>query len=369
MKTYIIISFIFLILVVLDAFLLYLLIKERDKSSTLSKSNQSRERLTSFFNELANLFVRYNKNRQERINNFLEIIRTYYNCESAGIILINGIKRTLSIKDIFISGNINGPLKGIENINVALQEYLKIVAEKNHPLRIESAGNIKNMLIIPLNQGNSMTGVMFLLNKTNDNFSQDDEDNLISAASYATAILESLDLSKKLEEFGQLDVLTGLQNLRVFMERLSLEIERAKRFNREFSIVIIDIDNFTKFNETFGYHSGDEMLSKVGGILKRNIRLTDLASRYGGESFALLLTETPTDVAMIVAERIRSAINSLRLDNRASPSITVSAGISSFPSDSRDALGLIDAALKALYYAKQKGKNRIFSYSRIKQFV
>lgn len=368
MKIYIIISFIFLILVILNAFLLYLLTRERDKLSTLSKSNQSREKLISFFNELANLFVRYNKNRHERINNFLEIIRTYYNCESAGIILINGIKRTFSIKDIFISGDING-LKGVENINVAIHEYLKIVAEKNHPLRIESAGNIKNMIIIPINHGNSMTGAMFLLNKTNDNFSQEDEDNLISAASYATAILESLDLSKRLEEFSQLDVLTGLQNHRVFMERLALEIERAKRFNREFSIVIIDVDNFTKFNETFGYHSGDEMLSKIGGILKRNIRLTDLASRYGGESFSLLLTETPTDVALIVAERIRSAINSLRLDNRASPSITMSAGISSFPSDARDALGLTDAALKALYYAKQRGKNRIFSYRTIKQFV
>lgn len=343
----------------LNALFVILWLKEKKKSFALSESFQRMKNNAVFYNEIASLNVKYTRNKKERLKNFLETLRTFADCEHSGLILLNNFK-PLSVKDIFTTGELK------ENIKEELEKYFKTVIDKGCPFKIETSGKFRNLLLVPVCAENTIMGGLFLLNK-NGMFSQEDEENLQIISFYATGIIEGLELSSRLDELTRCDMLTGLDNHRAFMERLTLEIERSKRFDREVSVLIIDVDNFTKFNETYGYGKGDEMLVKIGGVIKRSIRSTDFAARYGGESFGIILPETSTEVAMIVAERSRNAINTLRLDNPASPSITVSTGIATFPHDARDVAGLLDAALQAVYTAKRRGKNRTFTYRNIRQ--
>ncbi len=369
-------SFILIIIcLALNIVFLILLIKGRNRLQTISESFHKAKNNISFLSELAHLNVRHNRNKSERVKNFLEAIKSFSDCEVSGLIFIKNSKQPSDIKsgspenrqifwersDVILSTEIE------EDIMKELQEKFSIMAEKGCSINPEPSNKIKSLLMVPVYSGNTVIGGLFLLNKIKGVFSQEDEENLIIFSYYATGMIESLELSVRLNELSGSDVLTGLQNHRAFMERLSLEIERAKRFSRELSIIVIDIDNFTKFNETYGYASGDEMLTKISGVIRRGIRTTDLAARYSGESFGVILPETTAEIAMIVAERSRIAINALRLDNPASPSITVSAGISTFPHDARNAMDLVDKALQAVYLAKQKGKNRICSYRDVKQ--
>lgn len=345
---------------ILNILFVYLFVRSKKRILLLSESFQKVKNTMIFFNDLAHLGVKYSKDKKERLRKFLETIKRFSDCELSGLILMHDFK-TMSIKDIFTTSDLN------ESIKEELKNYFKTVMDKGCPLKIDTSEKFRNLLVVPVYADNIIVGELFLLNKRNSIFTQEDEENLLTASSYATVMIEGLELSLRLDELIRSDILTGLENHRAFMERLFLEIERSKRFGREFSILILDIDNFTKFNETYGYGKGDEMLVKIGGVIKRSIRSTDFAARYGGESFSIILPETSTDIAMIVAERSRNAINTLRLDNPASPSITVSAGISTFPHDARDGAGLIDAALQALYLAKQRGKNRTCTYRSVKQ--
>ncbi|MCX7794296.1 MAG: GGDEF domain-containing protein [Thermodesulfovibrionales bacterium] len=344
----------------LNVLLLFLFIKIKKKNLHLSESLLRTKNNAVFFNELAHLGVRYSKNKKERLRIFLETIRVFSDCELSGLILLGNCKN-FHIKDIFTTAELK------EDLRAELEKYFKTVMEKGCPLRIEASERFKNLLLFPVYSGNRIIGELFLINKKNGIFSREDEENFLTVSFHATDVIEGLELSSRLDELIRSDMLTGLENHRAFMERLSFEIERSKRFGREFSVLIIDVDNFAKFNETYGYGRGDEMLMKIGGVIKRSIRSTDFAARYGGESFAIILPETSTDIAMIVAERSRNAINAIRLDNPASPSITISAGISTFPHDGRDTAGLIDAAMQAVYLAKQRGKNRTCTYRNLKQ--
>lgn len=164
------------------------------------------------------------------------------------------------------------------------------------------------------------------------------------------------------------DGLTKLMNRKYFMQKLGLEINKAEKDNAPISIFIFDIDDFKAYNDSNGHLAGDEALKIMGRLLSETVREDDFVARYGGEEFILALPNTPKKGALVVAEKIRKMFEEYNFPNQETlpmRRMTISGGISSFPSDGRSSTDLINHADQALYQAKAKGKNSIVSYETI----
>jgi diguanylate cyclase (GGDEF)-like protein len=174
----------------------------------------------------------------------------------------------------------------------------------------------------------------------------------------ATANEALRDKNKQLEGLSITDSLTGLYNRSHLMDTLAAEVARSRRHNRPFTLLIMDIDNFKGYNDTYGHLAGDEALRRTGFLLKESIRSSDFAARYGGEEFILILPETGAEGGLEMAERIRNQIAEKEMGSDGSAlKITVSVGVASFPGDGDDPHSLIKRADAALYEAKRRGRN------------
>jgi diguanylate cyclase (GGDEF)-like protein len=166
--------------------------------------------------------------------------------------------------------------------------------------------------------------------------------------------------NKQLEELSITDSLTGLYNRTHLMDTLAGEVARSRRHNRPFTLLIMDIDHFKTYNDTYGHLAGDEALRRTGFLLKESIRTSDYAARYGGEEFILILPETGAEDGVEMAERIRNQIAEKEMGSDGSPlKVTVSVGVASFPRDGDDPHSLMKRADAALYEAKRRGRNRV----------
>jgi diguanylate cyclase (GGDEF)-like protein len=154
------------------------------------------------------------------------------------------------------------------------------------------------------------------------------------------------------------DALTGLFNRRYMDEKLSEEMGRAVRYGRPLSLVMIDIDHFKKFNDTYGHQKGDEVLAVVSGILQTTSRNTDILCRYGGEEIALILPETAPEDAMIMADMCCQRIHD-NVIKETGMMVTISLGVAGKSLDCSSPEDIIAAADRALYRAKENGRNRI----------
>lgn len=157
------------------------------------------------------------------------------------------------------------------------------------------------------------------------------------------------------------DGLTELYNHRYFQEQMKLNVENSKRYGNEFSMIILDIDFFKKFNDTYGHQSGDAVLRQVAQTLKRSVRATDIACRYGGEEMSIILPNTGKNVAHSTAEKIceRVSSNKFKLQGDKEVSVTISLGVSTYPQDGQTPSELIESADKRLYNAKNNGRNQV----------
>lgn len=167
-------------------------------------------------------------------------------------------------------------------------------------------------------------------------------------------------LYQKVQELAIIDSLTGVFSRRYLMQRFNEELERSKKFKYKFSFLMLDIDHFKAYNDRYGHLVGDAILKEVSKNLKENMRQIDLAGRYGGEEFSLILSETNKDGAGLAAERLRQAVENKRIKIYDEDlQVTVSIGIAIFPDDGIDIPALIEKADGALYQAKQSGRNRV----------
>jgi diguanylate cyclase (GGDEF)-like protein len=178
---------------------------------------------------------------------------------------------------------------------------------------------------------------------------------------------ENLDLTVKnrlLSEVSSRDALTGLYNRWFVVEKIDSEINRALRHGSPMSLLMLDIDHFKRINDTFGHPAGDQVLQAIGKLLRESCRVYDVPGRYGGEEFCIVLPETKVGNTTVVAERIRSRLESTELQcGDTSIVVTASMGIAGMEAgDAADILSpaaLIDRADRALYTAKNRGRNRI----------
>jgi len=171
----------------------------------------------------------------------------------------------------------------------------------------------------------------------------------------------NLQLREVLRHQSIQDPLTGLFNRRYLEESLDREVHRAARSQRNVSVAMLDIDHFKQFNDTFGHQSGDMLLREVALVIKARVRSGDLACRYGGEEFALILCETDATGARACVEKIRESVKQLTVNFRGQSlgPVTISAGIASFPGHSDKPEELVHMADMALYRAKKEGRDRV----------
>lgn len=184
---------------------------------------------------------------------------------------------------------------------------------------------------------------------------------LVFIACYlAKYILKSRDLEYTYA-LATTDGLTELYNHRYFQEHMQQGIETGKRYDRPFSLIMIDIDFFKKFNDTYGHQSGDAVLRQVAQILKKNVRSSDIVCRYGGEEMSIILTNTDNESAIFTAEKICKAVSEhpLKLVNGNDVQVTISLGVATYPQDGQTPQEMIKYADDCLYIAKENGRNQV----------
>jgi diguanylate cyclase (GGDEF)-like protein len=187
---------------------------------------------------------------------------------------------------------------------------------------------------------------------------------LLIAIAFAVTLARALTgLHETVAEQAVTDPLTGLWNRRRLQEVLISEAARAKRFGHPLSLLIVDVDDFKKINDTYGHLQGDAVLGALAEVIRRETRAIDEGARFGGDEMALVLLETGADGAEALAERVRTRVRQRRIPRRNGDqmSITVSVGAATLPDSATDADGLIEAADAALYRAKRSGKDKIRS--------
>jgi len=178
----------------------------------------------------------------------------------------------------------------------------------------------------------------------------------------------TLKAEQKLIELASSDALTGLNNRAVFDMQINREFERARRYERNLTLMMLDIDHFKVVNDTFGHPMGDQVLREVSQIILANQRSNDLAARYGGEEFAIILPETPVSKSPSKAQRLRKAVmEHLFGGEAAAVRATISVGLAGISDKMNHPADLIKLADQALYSAKQSGRNRVHWVSPLGQ--
>jgi diguanylate cyclase (GGDEF)-like protein len=193
-------------------------------------------------------------------------------------------------------------------------------------------------------------------------FSREDRELFAYLAGQAGVSIENVDLHELVQRQAVTDELTGLSNHRRFQEVITQEVERAKRFGQDLGLVMLDIDHFKSFNDTYGHQQGDVVLREVARVLRESSREIDEPARYGGEELAVALPQTDLDGAYLFAERVRTALEALRIPRLDGAGghlrVTASFGAAALPGNGNDKASLVAAADAALYRAKRAGRNR-----------
>jgi diguanylate cyclase (GGDEF)-like protein/PAS domain S-box-containing protein len=238
------------------------------------------------------------------------------------------------------------------------------------------ASGAANYLCVPLAAQGETLGVLYVEDKASllasspqaAQFEQATLNRRANAVAERVSLaLANLKLRELLRNQSIRDPLTGLYNRRYLEESLNRELQRAKRAGRTFSVVMLDLDHFKHFNDTFGHQVGDILLKEVAGVIKGRVRAGDLACRYGGEEFSLIIAEVDTEGTVKCVENIREAIKHLSLHHRGQTlgTITVSAGVAAYPTHGDNSEELIRAADESLYQAKKAGRDCVFVYQRV----
>jgi diguanylate cyclase (GGDEF)-like protein len=213
-------------------------------------------------------------------------------------------------------------------------------------------------IAFPLRLGSSDFGSLVL---SAPSFDADQVETAASLAAQVVVALENARLHRIVERQALVDSLTGLANRRSLEETLRVELARAARHGESVTIVLADLDDFKRVNDTYGHQAGDEVLKAFAATLRATVRESDVAGRWGGEEFALVLTSTDSVGAARLAERARERIEQrqVAMPNGDLVTVTASFGVASFPEAAFELGEVLAAADSALYAAKRDGKNRV----------
>ncbi len=260
-----------------------------------------------------------------------------------------------------------------ENIRFRLGEGVAgWVAQNREPVLIEDVtkdprfkqhdGQIRqmvSMICVPLEMHRRLIGVLTLTTGRPDHvFVKEELELVVLIAAHISLALES----HRLYELSVLDGLTNIYNRRYLDQRLSQELADSRRHEKPLSVALLDLDSFKKLNDTYGHQAGDLVLCELTGLISKELRQHDVLARYGGEEFALILAGTSGSDGLLLAERLRALVanRDFFYKNQRLP-VTISLGLATYPEDGEDKMELLRTADKALYRAKELGRNRVVS--------
>lgn len=270
---------------------------------------------------------------------------------------------------IFIASN-----DALENIyHQQLFPVLGLYDDDNHEsLFSTKINNPEDIWLLPLSRSQHLIGSYNIGKLTSDNSNENTEtDFLQHLASIITVSLEISITRERLQYLGLIDPLTEVNNRRFFDQRLIEEVTTVIRANADISCLFIDIDHFKSINDSYGHSTGDNILKGIAQIIRELVRSSDVVARYGGEEFIVLLSHKSKEKATAIAERIRETVEKKTFTGSQNENITVtiSIGINTLRSDQHEgntdeiALSFVEYADRALYQAKNNGRNRVEIYS------
>jgi len=250
-------------------------------------------------------------------------------------------------------------------------------AKYSRPLLISQGHNVQadallqalgagSALVLPLLVSNRPLGSLQLFSSAAGGFTREDAQLLWVLSLVAENLLTREYANEGLITFAFTDFLTGLKTRGYFEQQLEMEIKRSERKKTQLALLMVDIDLFKQLNDTYGHHAGDQVLRDLASILMKDMREVDTVARYGGEEFVLILPETSEPGAMLVAQRLRRAVEQAKFfagSPRAPEHLTISIGVAVFDVDAQFKRDLIDASDAALYEAKRRGRNQVVLFS------
>jgi diguanylate cyclase (GGDEF)-like protein len=226
-----------------------------------------------------------------------------------------------------------------------------------------------DMLLAPIQDDRQSTlAVVGVETSRSGSYSQEELKILKTIMANVSNALSKARMYQEMEQRATIDGLTGIPNHRKFQDFLSVEMERSQRYGMPLTLLLMDIDHFKKFNDTYGHPVGDLVLKTVAKSLTQSVRNTDFVARYGGEEFVVVLIQADEEQSRMLSERIRSAIEATQVphDNQLLR-VTVSIGSATFTQDAANKQELIDNADKAMYQSKNAGRNRVSFFSEFKK--
>jgi diguanylate cyclase (GGDEF)-like protein/PAS domain S-box-containing protein len=302
----------------------------------------------------------------EAVSRILEQLKQVVSYDSASVQLLEGNELVVvggsgfpDLKEVI---GVRFPIPGDNPNTVVLQTAkpnLLNDAQQYDAFRSPPIDNISSWLGVPLTVQDKIIGLLAIDSIEKDHFTTEDIDLVMAFASQVAIALENARLFEETQTQAITDSLTGIYNRRGLFQIGEFEFARARRINRPFSAMILDIDHFKRVNDHYGHATGDQALRQLAERCRKGSRAIDLVGRYGGEEFVLLLTETHIGTARVVAERLRQSIMDDPVQTEAGPlRITVSIGVAE--ARATDSLKqLIERADKALYDAKRSGRNQV----------
>ena len=225
----------------------------------------------------------------------------------------------------------------------------------------ETEPGVGNIFAVPLRSMGNVVGVLALYDRVDGRpFDEGDVESLGTLSTQASIAMDNVQLHQEAQRLSTTDALTGLWNFRYLSSSLGREIERANRFERPLAVLMLDIDHFKQVNDQHGHARGDAVLRELAQRVQEQIREVDTFARYGGEEFVVVLPETTVEGATQLAERICVAVRRepFHAEGEESLNVTVSVGGAAFPGHGSSAATLMRAADRALYVAKNEGRDR-----------
>jgi diguanylate cyclase (GGDEF)-like protein len=216
----------------------------------------------------------------------------------------------------------------------------------------------QSRMCIPLVSFGQTMGVLMLESEQTGTFLEGDIESLEAVADICATAIQNSHYVERVKQLAYLDGLTGIFNRRFFELRIVEEIDRARRFQSGMGVLMVDIDQFKRLNDEFGHLLGDEVLRQVSSMFHQQVRKIDVVCRYGGEEFAILLSQTNPQHSLAVAEKLRRLVESWQFPG-VPQSVTISAGVATFPDHGTTRDELVKSADAGLYAAKQGGRNRV----------
>ena len=332
---------------------------------------ENKSRIIEILSEL-----NFKSDESQVLDHFKYLIRTFFYYDRLTISLksekeLNSIIKLVDgVIDEFVEGTefpIHGTLHGLPTVSekVVLSQNWKESHENVARFNSnEAPTDFQSVLGVPIIAYGESRGSLFIERITGQPYTKADEQNLKLIGRVMGASLNWLIEYEKIYQNATHDGLSKLLNHQTYKERFSEEIQRAKRFQHHMAILIFDLDKFKRVNDTLGHPYGDYVIQTVAKIMSENVRTVDVVARYGGEEFAIILINTTPEMALVVSQRIVDNIADYPYSmNDETIQMTISGGMSLYPTHSENMKDLIDLADKAMYDAKQVGGNQIKIHS------